>query len=208
MIENLLKGVCVLGKFVKVIKSVFAIALIAFLAALFLRVCQSDYKGLEDVNITNDFILAYKQDSDVRTHAVNDTFSENGGVYAYSLVYMKEAGYLQLTVRYNTRHTDAVKERYPEFTEDQIRYTLTDSNGKTYTPKVVDSERRYNYQYYKLEFTDIESFDRNLTVNMIFDVDDSVDDKLNEQSTLVVHRAKDTSVAYKFSRSEAKLLKK
>ena len=203
MIENLLKGVCILGKFVKVIKYIFVIALIAFLAALFLRVCQSDYKGLEDVNITDNFISAFKQDSDVRTHAVNDTFSENGGVFAYSLVYMKDAGYLQLTVRYNTRHTDAVKESYPDFTEDQIRYTLTDSNGKTYTPKVIDSERRFNYQYFKLEFTDIESFDRDLKINMIFDVDE----KLNEKSTLVVHRAKDTSIAYRFSRSEAKLLK-
>ena len=196
-----------MGKFVKVIKYIFVIALIAFLAALFLRVCQSDYKGLEDVNITDNFISAFKQDSDVRTHAVNKMFSENGGVFAYSLVYMKDAGYLQLTVRYNVRHMDVVKERYPEFTEDQIRYTLTDSNGKTYTPKVVGSERRYNYQYYKLEFTDIESFDRNLTVNMILDVDDSVDDRLDEQSALLVHEADDTSIAYRFSRSEAKLLK-
>ncbi len=204
MIENLQKGVFILGKFVKVIKYIFVIALIAFLAALFLRVCQSDYKGLEDVNITNNFISAYKKDSDVRTHAVNDTFSENGGVYAYSLVYMREAGYLQLTVRYNIRHTDAIKESYPDFTEEQIRYTLTDSNGNTYTPTVIDSERRFNYQYFKLEFSDIESFDRDLKINMIFDVDD----KLNEKSDLVVHRAKDTSIAYRFSRSEAKLLKK
>jgi hypothetical protein len=44
-----------LGKFAKVIKYIFIIALLAFLAALFLRICQSDHKALENIDITNNF---------------------------------------------------------------------------------------------------------------------------------------------------------
>ena len=80
-----------MDKFVKIIKFIFVLALIAVLAALFIRIYQSDYKALEDINISDSFISAYEKDSDVRTHAVNDGFSENGSVYAYSLVYMKDA---------------------------------------------------------------------------------------------------------------------
>ena len=47
--RKLFKGVKNLGKFAKVIKYIFVIALVAFLAALLLRICQSDYKALEDI---------------------------------------------------------------------------------------------------------------------------------------------------------------
>jgi len=192
-----------LGKFAKVVKYIFIIALVAFLAALLLRICQSDYKALEDIKITDNFVSAYKVDSDIRTHAVNDGFSENGAVFGYSLVYMEDGGYLQLTVRYNVRHIDEVKNEYPDFKEEYIRYTLTDENGKTYVPNVIDEERKYNYQYYKLEFTDIDSFDKDLKINMILD---NIDGNVSKKNVLVIHRGDDTSIAYEISRSEEKLL--
>lgn len=201
--RKLFKGVKKLGKFAKVIKHIFIIALVAFLAALLLRICQSDYKALEDINITDNFIVAYENDSNVRTHAVNDGFSENGAVFGYSLVYMEESGYLQLTVRYNVRHIDEVKKEYPDFKEEYIRYTLTDANGKTYVPNIIGEERKFNYQYYKLEFTDIDSFDVNLKINMILD---NIDDNVSKKNVLTIHKGDDTSIAYEFSRSEKKLL--
>ena len=126
-----------MDKFVKIIKFIFVLALIAVLAALFIRIYQSDYKALEDVNISDSFISAYEKDSDVRTHAVNDGFSENGSVYAYSLVYMKDGGYIQFTVRYNKRHIDEVKLSYPEFDENNIRYELVSEDGRIYTPTIL-----------------------------------------------------------------------
>ena len=194
-----------MGKFAKVIKYMFIIALLAFLAALFLRICQSDHKALENIDITNNFKIAYGIDSNVRTHAVNDSFSENGAVFGYSLVYMEDAGYLQLTVRYNTRHIDEVKKQYPDFKEEYIRYTLTDAEGNTYTPNIIGEERKYNYQYYKLEFTDIESFDVDLKINMILD---NIDENVSKKNVLVIHRGDDTSIPYEFSSSEKKLLGK
>lgn len=194
-----------MDKFVKIIKFIFVLALIAVLAALFIRIYQSDYKALEDINISDSFISAYEKDSDVRTHAVNDGFSENGSVYAYSLVYMKDGGYIQFTVRYNTRHIDEVRETYPEFKNENIKYVLIDGEGNTYEANVLEAVDKFNYCYFKLEFTDIPDFATDLKVKMVLE---GLPEDLNKKSVLTVHRADDTSIQYTFSSSEKKLLNK
>ena len=194
-----------MDKFVKIIKFIFVLALIAVLAALFIRIYQSDYKALEDINISDSFISAYEKDSDVRTHAVNDGFSENGSVYAYSLVYMKDSGYMQFTVRYNTRHIDEVRETYPEFKNENIKYVLIDGEGNTYEANVLEAVDKFNYCYFKLEFTDIPDFATDLKVKMVLE---GLPEDLNKKSVLTVHRADDTSIQYTFSSSEKKLLNK
>ena len=194
-----------MDKFVKIIKFIFVLALIAVLAALFIRIYQSDYKALEDINISDSFISAYEKDSDVRTHAVNDGFSENGSVYAYSLVYMKDGGYIQFTVRYNTRHIDEVRETYPEFKNENIKYVLIDSEGNTYEANVLEAVDKFNYCYFKLEFTDISDFATDLKVKMVLE---GLPEDLNKKSVLTVHRADDTSIQYSFSSSEKNLLNK
>ena len=194
-----------MGKFGKLIIYIFALALVAVLATLFIRIYQSDYKGLEDVKISDSFISAYEKDSDVRTHAVNDGFSENGSVYAYSLVYMKDGGYIQFTVRYNTRHIDEVRETYPEFKNENIKYVLIDGEGNTYEANVLESADKFNYCYFKLEFTGIPDFATDLKVKMVLT---GLPDELNKKSVLTVHRADDTSIQYSFSSSEKNLLNK
>ena len=194
-----------MDKFVKIIKFIFVLALIAVLAALFIRIYQSDYKALEDINISDSFISAYEKDSDVRTHAVNDGFSENGSVYAYSLVYMKDGGYIQFTVRYNTRHIDEVRETYPEFKNENIKYVLIDGEGNTYEANVLEAVDKFNYCYFKLEFTDIPDFATDLKVKMVLE---GLPEDLNKKSVLTVHRADDTSIQYSFSSSEKNLLSK
>ena len=195
-----------MNKFAKIIKYIFIIALIAFLAAFFLRVFQSDYQGLKDIKITDSFVSAYKSDNNVRTHAVNDNggFSENGAIFAYSFVYMKDSGYFQFSIRYNTRHMDEVKETYPEFSEEQIYFVITDSNGNTYEPKKIDSERKYNYQYFKLELSDIEDFDADFTVQMILG---DLPENVSKKNILVLHKSDDTSIPFEFSKKETELLK-
>jgi hypothetical protein len=145
-----------LSKVGTVIKIIFTIALFVFIGALIFRMCQASYQGLEETSISPSFKAAYKESTDVRTHAVNDEFSANGAVYAYSLVYIEKAGYLQFTVRYNTRHIEEVQETYTDFKEENIKYQLVDAKGKTYTPKILAHEEEYNYHYFKLEFTDVD----------------------------------------------------
>ena len=194
-----------MDKFVKIIKFIFVLALAAVSAALFIRIYQSDYKALEDINISDSFISAYEKDSDVRTHAVNDGFSENGSVYAYSLVYMKDGGYIQFTVRYNTRHIDEVRQTYPDFKNENIKYVLIDGEGNTYEANVLEAVDKFNYCYFKLEFTGIPDFATDLKVKMVLT---GLPDELNKKSVLTVHRADDTSIQYSFSSSEKNLLNK
>ena len=175
------------------IKIALTVALFVFIGALVFRMCQASYKALEDFEVTSAFNEAYEKNNDVRTHAVNDEFSENGAVYAYSLVYIEKEGYMQLTVRYNKRHIDEVKLAYPEFDENNIRYELVDENGKAYTPSVLKTEDKYNYRYFKLELTDVDFSAKTLSIKMILD---GIDINVGEKSTLVIHRNDDTSIPF------------
>ena len=182
-----------------IIKTSLTVVLFVFIGALIFRMCQASHQALEETVITDAFKSAYKIDKDIRTHAVTEEFSENGSVYAYSLVYMKEAGYLQFTVRYNTRHIDEVKETYPEFDEKNIRYTLVDAKGKEYTPKVLGTDEAYNYKYFKLEFTGVNFDTENLSVKMHLD---GIDINIGTKSTAIVHKKDSTSIPYELSGDE------
>lgn len=186
-----------------IIKIVFTIALCVFIAALVFRMCQASHRALEGTHISQGFKDAYKISTDISTHAINDEFSENGAVYAYSLVYIEKAGYLQFTVRYNQRHIDEVKVTYPELKEENIRYELTDANGKIYTPTVLSEETKYNYHYFKLEFTGVDFSTDSLSVKMILD---GIDINVGEKSTLAVHRKDDTCIPYAPSNDEKDIL--
>ena len=192
-----------LSKVGTVIKIIFTIALFVFIGALIFRMCQASYQGLEETSISPSFKAAYKESTDVRTHAVNDEFSANGAVYAYSLVYIEKAGYLQFTVRYNTRHIEEVQETYTDFKEENIKYQLVDAKGKVYTPKILAHEEEYNYHYFKLEFTDVDFSTEKLSIKMILD---GIDIKVGENSTLVIHRKDDTCIPYQLSSDEQEAL--
>ena len=187
-----------------IIKTTLTVALFVFIGALIFRMCQASYQALDDTIITTNFKKAYEVDKDIRTHAVTDEFSENGAVYAYSLVYMKEAGYLQLTVRYNTRHIDDVKEAYPQFNENNIRYTLVDDYGRVYRPAVLETDEAFNYRYFRLEFTGVDFSTANLSIKMHLD---GIDINMGEKATLIVHKKDSTSIPYSLSGDEEDLLK-
>jgi len=186
-----------------IIKTALTVALFVFIGALIFRMCLASYQALEDTVITDNFKKAYEKDKDIRTHAVVDEFSENGAVYAYSLVYMKEAGYLQFTVRYNTRHIDEVKQTYPDFDEKNIRYTLVDGKEKEYKPVVLETDEAYNYRYFRLEFTGVDFSTASLSVKMNLD---GIDINMGTKSTLVVHKKDSTSIPYVLSGDEEEAL--
>ena len=189
----------------KIIKIVLTVSLFLVIGALIFRMCQASHKELEDTAITPAFKAAYSTGNPVRTHAVNDEFSENGSVYAYSLVYVEEAGYLQFTVRYNVRHINEVQATYKDLKEEDIRYELIDAKGNTYQPTVIERAEKYNYRYFKMEFTDVDFSTDTLSIRMVLgDIDINVGDK----STLVIHRKSDTSIPYEFTAQEKKELGK
>ena len=186
-----------------IIKTVLTVVLFVFIGALIFRMCQASHQALEDTVISEAFKSAYKADTDIRTHAAAEEFSENGAVYAYSLVYMKESGYLQLTVRYNTRHIDEVKSSYPEFDEKNIRYTLIDGREKEYTPNILETDEAYNYKYFKLEFTGVDFSTSGLSIKMHLD---GIDINMGSKSTALIHKKDSTSIPYSLSNDEEEAL--
>ena len=187
----------------KIIKLTLTVVLFVFIGALIFRMCQASHQALKDTVITEEFKGAYGYDNDVRKHAITEEFSENGAVYAYSLVYMEKAGYLQFTVRYNTRHMDEVKASYPEFDMNNVRYVLVDGNGKEYTPNVLAVEDKYNYRYFKLEFADVSFSTENLSVEMRLE---GIDINMGTKSTLEIHKKDSTSIPYDLTSKEKKEL--
>lgn len=185
------------GKFIKIFCSV---ALILFLVLLFFVVFQNSAKPLKNTYITEPFKASYQNSNDVRTHAFINEFSENGGIYAYSLTYIPNSGYLQFTVRYNYRHIDEIIAEYPNFKTENIKYVLVDSDGVEYKATVLDEKDKFHYHYLKLEFTDVNFDVSELKVKMILENLDF------DGGELIVHTDKNTSIPYKFSNKEKKQL--
>jgi hypothetical protein len=184
----------------KIIKIFCTVALIAFLALLFFVMFQNSAKPLDDTYITESFKAAYEQNNDVRTHEIKDGFSENGGIYAYSLTYIPESGYLQFTVRYNERHIDEIKEQYPDFKNEYIKYVLVDGDGNEYEPNIIEEKDKYHYHYFKFEFTDVNFDTSELKIKMLLETLDF------DGGELTIHTNTSTSIAYKFSSKEKKQL--
>lgn len=216
----------------RIINICLTVALFTFITAFIFRICQSDYKGFEGLSVSSDFKEAYSVSQDVRTHAPGKEFSDNGAVYAYSLVYIPEAEYLQITVRYNARHIDEVVsslnaneralkgESAKAYTKEDISvfYTLSNNEGKVYTPTLLGSEEKYNYCYFKLEFTGVDFDSAPLNINMM--IKNVKEQRVNEKNTLVyasgeeynsaqleIHKKDNTFIPYELAKKEKEELK-
>ncbi len=184
----------------KILKIVLIVAIVAVVTLLAINMYKSGYKELEDLAITDNLKIAYANKSDLRTHKPEDDgFSPNGGLYSYSLAYIESQGYLQITVRYNERHMDDIKDNYPDFDVSKIHYTLTDANGNTYTPNVIAESSKFHYQYYKLEFTGVDFTSEKITLHMIIDV---LNDVIKDQNSVVLHKKGDQSLPWDLSAEE------
>lgn len=184
----------------KIIKIFCSVALVAFLSLLAFVIIQNSAKPLKKTYITDSFKEAYSISDDVRTHAFNQEFSENGGIYAYSLTYIPDGGYLQFTVRYNKRHIEEIKDEYSDFREKDISYILVDSEGNEYEAHVIEEKDKFHYHYLKLEFTDVDFEASELKVVMVLD---GLEFNGGE---LTVHTSDNTSIPYKLSSKEKKQL--
>ncbi len=183
----------------KILKIVLIVSIVSVLALLIVNIVKSDNKELQELNTDSEaFKSAYAVSSDIRTHTpgTNDGFSENGGVYSYSLYYIESSKYLQITVRYNERHMDEISQSYKDFDSSKIHYTLTDSNGRLYEPTILDTAEKYHYKYFKLEFTDVDFEAKTLSLNMIIDV---LSDVVGTKNSVVIHQAGETSIPVKIN---------
>ena len=174
------KGV---SKISRIINICLTVALFTFIVAFMFRLCQADHKELKELIITEEFKEAYEISTDIRTHVAGSEFSDNGALYAYSLVYIPEAQYMQITVRYNVRHINEVLtalnenekilngENAKTITLDDIKihYTVTDFKELEYSVKILETEEKYNYKYAKLEVTGIALENVSLYVNMMLE---------------------------------------
>ena len=190
-----------------ILKIVLIVAIVSVLALLVVNMIKSDYKGLDDIAVTDNFKNAYNVSTDIRTHVPgnNNGFSENGGLYAYKMVYIEQAGYLQLTVRYNEKHMDDIADNFADFEMAKIHYVLKDNKGNTYTPVVVSQESKYHFQYFKLEFTGIDFTDSELTLSMVIDV---IDDVVGSKSSILIHTPDSEYLPYSVTAKEIEKLTK
>lgn len=142
----------------RVFSAIFGISILAFVVFLCIRIYQSDYKALNGLYITQGLKDNYSVSEEIYTHDTESAFmnSSEGSVFPYSLYYIPKAGYLQISVRYNKNQIDSVKKQCPNFTEDKISFSLTDSQGNSFKPTLVASEDKFNYSYFKLEFEGID----------------------------------------------------
>ena len=195
------------SKISKILTTALTVAFLVFVSAMVLRICQADHKELKELYITDSFKEAYQISADVRTHAAGTEFSENGGIYAYSFVYIEEAKYLQITVRYNKRHIDEIvtalndneKVLYGEnaktytLSDIGLRYELEDSQGNIITPVILDTDEALNYGYFKLEATNVNLTNTAVFAKMIIE---NV-----EKTTLEVNGVSKTTLIYKYGSS-------
>lgn len=165
----------------RIINICLTVALFTFIVAFLFRLCQADHRELEDLIITENFKEAYKISDDIRTHVAGSEFSDNGALYAYSFVYIEEAGYMQITARYNDRHINEVisslneneiilnGENAKTYTKEDIKisYILTDSKNMEYSVNVLEIKEKYNYFYFKIEVTGVDFKDTSLYLNMM-----------------------------------------
>ena len=191
------------SKVSRIINICLTVALFTFIVAFMFRLCQADHKELKDLIITDEFKEAYQISQDIRTHAAGSEFSDNGALYAYSFVYIPEAHYMQITVRYNVRHINEVVsafneneailngENAREFTLDDVKiaYTLTDSKNMEYSVKILETAEKYNYVYARLEVTNITFEDKSLYVNMMLEN--------TEETEITVNGAPKKTLIYK-----------
>ncbi|MBQ9120963.1 MAG: hypothetical protein IJY12_01210 [Clostridia bacterium] len=159
--------------FGKIVKYLILLCILAIVGFMGIRSCQtSDQSPLSELSpaleaLPDGEILQFKQ---------TDPLSDDGVLYAYAVYYHKDSGVLQVTVRYSNRLFARIQEKHPEFTRDDISFTVSGAN-ETETlwecsGKKIDETDKYIYHYEQYVFEGV-SFENVETIyaNIHFDVE-------------------------------------
>ena len=151
------------------------LCLVLFVAAIFFRIYIGEHYPKDTVRIAfTDGLTDYYESTDdfkVYTQTLRTPYDNNkkATFFAEGLYLVPDAEHLQITLRYNEKALDTVKEHYkldtlPENAENLFRYELrisynTDENGtdyKTVAASYLKESDAYMYHYGKLAFDGVD----------------------------------------------------
>ena len=158
----------------KILKYMLILAMISVVGFMALRGCQtSDQSPLSELSP----ILAAYPEGEVFQFKQTDPLSDDGVLYAYAVYYNKTDGVLQVTVRYSNRLIDRILEYHPDFTREDISFSISgaDADGAILwdrTGEKIAETDKYIYHYEQYVFTDVTFTDTELIIaNAHFDVE-------------------------------------
>lgn len=158
----------------KILKYTIILAMLAVVGFMGLRGCQtSDQSPLSDLSPA---LSAYPE-GEILQFKQTDPLSSDGVLYAYAVYYNKDDGVLQVTLRYNNRLINRIREYHPEFTREDVSFSVsgTDSDGNTLwsrTGEKITETDKYIYHYEQYVFTGVTFTDTDIILaNIHFDVE-------------------------------------
>ena len=158
--------------FGKILKYFIVLAMLSVIGFMALRGCQtSDQSVLDGLSPT----LAALPEEELLQFKQTDPLSDDGVLYAYAVYYHKDAGVMQVTLRYSNRLLSRIQEKHPDFTREDISFTvsgITESNVLwEHTGEKIAEADKYIYHYEQYVFTDV-SFDdvEAICANIYFDI--------------------------------------
>ena len=159
--------------FGKILKYLILLCMLSAVGFMALRGCQtSDQSPLSDLCAT---LNAYPE-GEVLQFKQSDPLSDDGVLYAFAVYYQKDAGIMQVTLRYSNRLYARIEERHPDFTREDISYTLTGVSGEETVwevsgTKLAETDKYiYHYEQYLFEGVSFEGIDY-ILANIHFDVE-------------------------------------
>lgn len=109
---------------------------------------------MKEIYSRNGSLEAYTQDM------VNGVISQDGRFYTTGLIILPETEELVITLRYNDSVLTSMAEKYGLSevygSEEYFSYYLRDSEGNTYEPETIVSERKWRYSYRRMRFSGID----------------------------------------------------
>ena len=163
-------------KYVKIIKKAFSVLFVCFIfgliALMSVRLIASKppsiMKKMIFTEITENGYNTYGKDFTVKHILASDSFNSDGkredSMFSVSLItYSPEIKQLQVTVRYNNRALNYLKEEYPaaaDITDGEYYvYALRDNLGKKYTSYSYIKAEKTGYTYRRLVFDNVDLTD-------------------------------------------------
>ncbi len=170
----------IVGTVIKTIVAVVCISIIAILGfRLFIfKTYPASMKNIYFTDRLSEYYNANEGDINAETQTLRAPYDnpDFANFFCDNLIVVKEAGELQVSVRYNQSAIEEIQKKHNLSdlvggSEDLFSYKLVDNNGRvcenlTYT----NYESKYMYHYIKLAFSDVEFEDANwirleITVN-------------------------------------------